>query len=92
MINSHPCRTVTTCVPQGARHVAKDLAGKNQSNPTATLLSTSMLLRYLRLHSFSDRLEKAVLKVWAGGEWGVGIAVHVQAAWVQAAGHHHPPN
>jgi hypothetical protein len=34
---------------QGARHVAKDLAGRGMSNPTATLLSTAMMLRHMRL-------------------------------------------
>jgi isocitrate dehydrogenase (NAD+) len=40
---------------QGARHVAKDIAGKGIANPTALLLSASMMLRHLQLHSFSDR-------------------------------------
>lgn len=40
---------------QGARHVAKDIVGKGIANPMALLLSTSMLLRHLQLHSFSDR-------------------------------------
>ncbi|KAL6760503.1 isocitrate dehydrogenase, NAD-dependent [Haematococcus lacustris] len=56
---------------QGARHVSKDLAGKGLANPTATLLSTSMMLRYLKLHSFSARLEEAVLKVYASGDKSV---------------------
>ena len=40
---------------QGARHVAKDLAGQQVANPTATLLATSMLLRHVSLHKFADR-------------------------------------
>lgn len=40
---------------QGARHVGKDIAGKGLANPTALMLSTSMMLRHLQLHSFSDR-------------------------------------
>ena len=55
---------------QGARHVSADLAGKNLANPTALLLSTSMMLRHLQLHNFSDRLEEAVLQVYARGEPG----------------------
>jgi isocitrate dehydrogenase (NAD+) len=55
---------------QGARHVSADLAGKNLANPTALLLSTSMMLRHLQLHNFSDRLEEAVLSVYAQGEPG----------------------
>ena len=55
---------------QGARHVSADLAGKNLANPTALLLSTSMMLRHLQLHNFSDRLEEAVLSVYARGDPG----------------------
>lgn len=40
---------------QGARHVNKHIAGKGIANPTALLLTTSMMLRHLQLHSFSDR-------------------------------------
>lgn len=40
---------------QGARHVAKDIVGQGIANPMALMLSTSMLLRHLSLHSFSDR-------------------------------------
>ncbi|MEW5297655.1 MAG: hypothetical protein WDW38_006831 [Sanguina aurantia] len=53
---------------QGARFVAKELAGKQQSNPTATLLSTSMMLRHLKLHIFGNRLEEAVFKIYADGD------------------------
>ncbi|PNW70650.1 hypothetical protein CHLRE_17g728800v5 [Chlamydomonas reinhardtii] len=53
---------------QGARHVAKDLAGAGVANPTATLLSTAMLLRHLKLAGFADRLEAAVLKVYTDGD------------------------
>ena len=40
---------------QGARHVAKDIVGKGIANPTALLLSTSMLLRHVQMHTFADR-------------------------------------
>lgn len=56
---------------QGARHVAKELAGKGASNPTATLLSTVLMLHHLRLNSFAHRLEDAVLKVYADGDKSV---------------------
>eukprot|EP00210_Caulerpa_lentillifera_P007214 g6901.t1 len=49
---------------QGARQVAADLAGKNQANPTAMLLSGAMMLRHLKLHNFADRLERAVYAVY----------------------------
>ncbi len=57
------CSAWPHCRPQGARHVAKDLAGTSTSNPTATLLSTVFLLKHLKLHSFGRRLEDAVLEV-----------------------------
>ncbi|EIE23533.1 isocitrate dehydrogenase, NAD-dependent [Coccomyxa subellipsoidea C-169] len=46
---------------QGARHVAKDIAGMGVANPSAALLSAAMMLRHLNLPGFSDRLERAVL-------------------------------
>jgi len=48
--------------PQGARAVSKDIAGKGVANPTALTLSTSMMLRHLGLHSFSDRCVPRVLR------------------------------
>ena len=40
---------------QGARHVAKDIAGMGVANPSAALLSAAMMLRHLNLPGFSDR-------------------------------------
>ncbi|KAK9828402.1 hypothetical protein WJX81_004570 [Elliptochloris bilobata] len=48
---------------QGARHVAKDIAGQGIANPTAALLAAAMMLRHLNLPDFSDRLERAVMEV-----------------------------
>ncbi|KIZ07504.1 isocitrate dehydrogenase (NAD+) [Monoraphidium neglectum] len=53
---------------QGARAVSSELAGQSVANPTAMTLSTSMMLRHLGLHSFSDRLEAAVLDVYSSGD------------------------
>lgn len=47
--------------------MAKELVGSGLANPTATMLSTAMMLRHLTLHSFATRLEDAVLKVYAEG-------------------------
>lgn len=41
---------------------APDIAGKDLANPTALLLSTCMLLRYVNLGSHADKIEQAVLK------------------------------
>ena len=40
---------------QGARHVAKDIAGQGVANPSAGLLAAAMMLRHLNLPGFSDR-------------------------------------
>jgi isocitrate dehydrogenase (NAD+) len=45
---------------QGARHVGLDIAGKGIVNPTSILLSSVMMLRYLRLPNHADRIEKAI--------------------------------
>ena len=81
---------------QGARHVAKDLSGRGISNPTAMLLSVSMLLRHLSLHSFSDRLEGAVLSVYSAGDksvitpdvGGTGTMATTIDAIIKALDHH----
>lgn len=54
---------------------APDIAGKNQANPLATILSTAMMLR----HSFgmaqeADAVEKAVMNVLAAGYRTADIA------------------
>lgn len=53
---------------QGARHVAREQAGLGAANPTAMLLSASMMMRHMSFHSFSTRLEQAVLKVYSDGD------------------------
>lgn len=42
---------------QGNRHIASDIAGKNIANPTAMLLSASMMLRMDNLPKFADMIE-----------------------------------
>ena len=44
---------------QGARHVAKDIAGQGVANPSAGLLAAAMMLRHLNLPGFSDRYGSA---------------------------------
>jgi isocitrate dehydrogenase (NAD+) len=46
---------------------APDLAGKNLANPTALLLSATMMLRYMGLNTHADSIEKSVLKTIADG-------------------------
>ena len=51
----------------GCRHVGLDIKGKDQANPTAMILSGSMLLRHLGLDEHADRISKAVYDVIADG-------------------------
>jgi isocitrate dehydrogenase (NAD+) len=52
----------------GCRHVGLDIKGKDQANPTAMLLSGSMLLRHLGLDDHANRISKAVYGVIAEGK------------------------
>ena len=45
---------------QGARHVGMDIRGKDVANPTSILFASVMLLRYLKMPNFADRMEAAV--------------------------------
>ena len=51
----------------GCRHVGLDIKGKDQANPTALLLSGSMLLRHLGLDEHANRISKAVYDVISEG-------------------------
>ncbi|OAX80371.1 isocitrate dehydrogenase [NAD] subunit 1, mitochondrial [Emergomyces africanus] len=51
----------------GCRHVGLDIKGKDQANPTALLLSGSMLLRHLGLDEHANRISKAVYDVIGEG-------------------------
>jgi isocitrate dehydrogenase (NAD+) len=52
----------------GCRHVGLDIKGKDQANPTALLLSASMLLRHVGLEDHANRLSKAIYAVIADGK------------------------
>ena len=47
---------------QGMPHSGMSLAGKNIANPTSILLSSVMMLRYLGLAMFGNKISKAVAK------------------------------
>ncbi|KEY69280.1 hypothetical protein S7711_01731 [Stachybotrys chartarum IBT 7711] len=51
----------------GCRHVGLDIKGKDQANPTAMILSGSMLLRHLGLDDHANRISKAIYGVIAEG-------------------------
>ncbi|CCJ29395.1 unnamed protein product [Pneumocystis jirovecii] len=47
----------------GCRHVGLDIAGKGMANPTALILSSTMLLRHLSLDDHANAIERAVYDV-----------------------------
>lgn len=52
----------------GCRHVGKDIAGKNLANPTAMLLSSTMLLRHLGLDTQANLIASSVYDVVKEGK------------------------
>jgi isocitrate dehydrogenase (NAD+) len=52
----------------GCRHVGLDIKGKDQANPSAMILSGSMLLRHLGLDEHANRISKAVYDVIGDGK------------------------
>ncbi|KAI0404345.1 isocitrate dehydrogenase subunit 1 [Xylaria palmicola] len=53
----------------GCRHVGLDIKGKDQANPTALILSGTMLLRHLGLDDHANRISRAVYRVIADGKF-----------------------
>lgn len=51
----------------GCRHVGLDIKGMNQANPTALLLSATMMLRHLGLDEQANRISRAVYAVIEDG-------------------------
>jgi len=47
---------------------APDIAGQDKANPTALLLSSVMMLRYMDLHQHADRIESAAFEVIKEGK------------------------
>jgi len=47
---------------------APDIAGKDLANPTALLLSSVMMLRYMELYTHADKIERAVFQVIKEGK------------------------
>ncbi|KCV68114.1 isocitrate dehydrogenase (NAD+) [Fonticula alba] len=52
----------------GARHVARDIQGRNLANPIAMLTSATMMLRHIGLSSYADNIDNAIYKVVADGK------------------------
>lgn len=56
----------------GCRHVGLDIQGKDRANPSAMLLSASMLLRHVGLDDHANRISKAVYNVISEGKTRTG--------------------
>src|SRR5262245_57431361 len=57
---------------EAAHGTAPDIAGKGLANPTALLMSTVMMLDWLGMPEQGDRLQRALLKVYADGKVRTG--------------------
>ncbi|MGA9524479.1 MAG: isocitrate dehydrogenase (NAD(+)) [Myxococcaceae bacterium] len=57
-----------TAIFEAVHGTAPDIAGKGLANPTALLLSTVMMLRWMSLWTEADRLEKGLLGVYSEGK------------------------
>ena len=55
------------CIFEAVHGTAPDIAGKNLANPTALLLSGTMLLRHLHLSEAAERIEQALHATLAAG-------------------------
>lgn len=51
---------------------APDIAGHDKANPTALLLSAVMMLRYMTLDAFADRIESACFATIKEGKFLTG--------------------
>ncbi len=51
------------CCTQAVHGTAPDIAGQDKANPTALLLSSVMMLRYMDLHQHADKIESACFAV-----------------------------
>ncbi|XP_054286860.1 probable isocitrate dehydrogenase [NAD] subunit alpha, mitochondrial [Macrosteles quadrilineatus] len=51
---------------------APDIAGKDLANPTALLLSACMMLRYMELNQYADKIQKACLDTIKEGKYRTG--------------------
>lgn len=50
-------------VYEAVHGTAPDIAGKNLANPTALLLSATMMLKNMDLRNYADRIQTSTLKV-----------------------------
>jgi isocitrate dehydrogenase (NAD+) len=61
-----------TAVFESVHGTAPDIAGQDKANPTALLLSAAMMLRYMHLESYANKIEKACFDAIAVGDQKTG--------------------
>lgn len=59
-------------VYEAVHGTAPDIAGKNLANPTALLLSGTMMLKNMGLRDYADRIENATFNVIKEGKFLTG--------------------
>ena len=59
-------------VYEAVHGTAPDIAGKNLANPTALLLSSTMMLKNMGLKTYGDKIEASVFKVMKEGKYLTG--------------------
>ncbi|AGO11563.1 AaceriADL223Wp [[Ashbya] aceris (nom. inval.)] len=52
----------------GCRHVGLDIKGQDVANPTAMILSSTLMLRHLGLNEYADRISRATYETIAEGK------------------------
>lgn len=59
-------------VYEAVHGTAPDIANQNKANPTALILSSTMMLKSMKLNNYANAIEKAVFKVFEEGKWLTG--------------------
>jgi isocitrate dehydrogenase (NAD+) len=59
-------------VYEAVHGTAPDIAGQNKANPTALILSSTMMLKSMKLNMYANSIEKAVFRVMREGKWLTG--------------------
>lgn len=54
---------------------APDIAGHDKANPTALLLSAVMMLRYMNLEPYANKIEAACFETIKDGKVGIGFKI-----------------
>jgi isocitrate dehydrogenase (NAD+) len=59
-------------VYEAVHGTAPDIAGKNLANPTALILSSTMMLKSMKLTKYADAIETSIFKVMKEGKHMTG--------------------